>query len=902
MSINIRKLLNALGLVPKAVSTIDSQGEMEVLTSDGALHYHNGTSSSPVTTAAHTQTLTNKSIDADSNTITNIDNNDIKAAAGIVDTKLATISTTGKVSNSATTATDANTASAIVARDASGNFSAGTITAALSGNATTATTATNFSGSLAGDVSGTQGATVVDTVGGKTDTEIATSVTDTQAATSSNTVSTIVKRDASGNFSAGTITAALSGNATTATTATNVSGTVAIANGGTGQTSQTAAFDALAPTTTAGDLITHNGTDNIRLPVGSSGQVLKVVGGAPSWSTFSGGINYLSGNPDAESDTSGWATYADAAGTQPVDGTGGSPTVTWTRTTSSPLRGSASFLFTKDAANRQGEGASYDFTIDSTDQAKVLTVSFDYAVASGTYATGDLTVYLYDVTNALVIQPTGYQIESASTGLGMKHVATFQTASNSTSYRLILHVASTSASAYTVKCDNFAVSPQVITQGTPVTDWTSYTPTFAGLGTVTGIDFKWRRVGDSIQIKGAATTGTPTATTASFTLPNSYSNNLATTFKVGTYGRVNANAEQHAMITQAADKTKLYFSIQTGSVADLFTANGNTLFAPSEYFTVDITDMPILGWSSQVQMSSDTDTRVVAAAYQASSGQTFTSGSTTKVTFATKLFDTHSVFATDTYTVPVSGKYRVSTNFRVTPTSYSAAGNQVNISLYKNGSGYADLDLFQPGSTTTSDRFLSGSQIIDCVAGDTLDLRLFQNTGANVTGGNTTQGQVSFERISGPSQIAQSESVNAKYNTSAAQSIANTGEPIVDFGTKVYDSHGAVTTGASWKFTAPISGKYSVRAACHFTNANWGASTLQSLRVYKNGSADDYIYWQEIQAALTSRQTTLRGGTTIQLNAGEYIDVRISQNDSGSRSLLNSSNDNYIVIERVGNY
>lgn len=64
-------------------------------------------------------------------------NGDINASAGIVDTKLATISTAGKVSNSATTATSANTASAIVARDASGNFTAGTITAALSGNATT---------------------------------------------------------------------------------------------------------------------------------------------------------------------------------------------------------------------------------------------------------------------------------------------------------------------------------------------------------------------------------------------------------------------------------------------------------------------------------------------------------------------------------------------------------------------------------------------------------------------------------------------------------------------------------------------------------------------------------------------------------------------------------------------
>jgi len=49
-------------------------------------------------------------------------------------------------------------------------------------------------------------------IGGKYYTDIV------DAATNVNTVSTIVKRDASGNFSAGTITAALSGNATTATT------------------------------------------------------------------------------------------------------------------------------------------------------------------------------------------------------------------------------------------------------------------------------------------------------------------------------------------------------------------------------------------------------------------------------------------------------------------------------------------------------------------------------------------------------------------------------------------------------------------------------------------------------------------------------------------------------------
>lgn len=49
---------------------------------------------------------------------------------------------------------------------------------------------------------------------------------------------------------------------------------VAVADGGTGASTATAGFDNLAPTTTKGDLIVHNGTDNIRLAVGSDDQVL----------------------------------------------------------------------------------------------------------------------------------------------------------------------------------------------------------------------------------------------------------------------------------------------------------------------------------------------------------------------------------------------------------------------------------------------------------------------------------------------------------------------------------------------------------------------------------------------------------------------------------------------------
>ena len=53
--------------------------------------------SSKLLSATSTATVTNKSIDSDNNTITNIVNADIKSSAAIADSKLATISTAGKV-------------------------------------------------------------------------------------------------------------------------------------------------------------------------------------------------------------------------------------------------------------------------------------------------------------------------------------------------------------------------------------------------------------------------------------------------------------------------------------------------------------------------------------------------------------------------------------------------------------------------------------------------------------------------------------------------------------------------------------------------------------------------------------------------------------------------------------
>lgn len=86
--LNIKKFLLAIGLVPKGASEIDSQGELEVLNTDGKLRYHNGTTVSPVVTEAHSATLTNKTIDANGtgNSISNLETDDL--AAGVLNIDL----------------------------------------------------------------------------------------------------------------------------------------------------------------------------------------------------------------------------------------------------------------------------------------------------------------------------------------------------------------------------------------------------------------------------------------------------------------------------------------------------------------------------------------------------------------------------------------------------------------------------------------------------------------------------------------------------------------------------------------------------------------------------------------------------------------------------------------------
>lgn len=638
-----------------------------------------------------------------------------------------------------------------------------------------------------------------------------------------------------------------------------------------------------------------------------------------------GAKNYAA-DPGVEnsSATGGWSSYADAAAASPVDGTAGAATLTCTRTTSSPLSGTGSLLITKDAVNRQGEGCSKSFTIDRSDLAKVLSIDFSYEVASGTYDAGsdttdsDLTAWVYGPTDGtpVLTQLAPYKVLGLVVGQQGKFQGSFQTAATGSVYRLILHQTKTGTSAYTLKLDSVSVGPGAKSFGTPVTDWDSCAVTMKGA--TNGLEFtnqttaaKCRRVGDVMHYRVRTVfTSAPGVGTGLFTwaIPQTIDTaKLPSASDI--YGTALGSAVALDNGTASIAGTVTYQS--TTSVAAATDGAGSAMSAavPITWASGDRIGLefsvPVTGWSSNVLISSDASTRVVATkAYATQPTGTIAStlASSTTTILGSSEFDKTNSYNTTTgeFTVPVPGVYLISGQTSVAGTE--SVDNTVSVGLYKDGalvnSQFSSIRVWATAVTGTPAQY---GFMVDCVAGNILTIRTASTITTPTFSSNAGQHYLQIHRLSGPAQIAASETVTAKYNTNAGQSIDTATNEVVDFEDKLWDSHGAVTVGASWKFTAPVSGTYSVAAGANYTAASFAASTQLKLMLYKNGAEDSRLDGLS-PSATASVQVTLSGSTNVKLLAGDYIDVRTSHGEAAARALHSTATLNSISIDRVGNY
>jgi hypothetical protein len=618
--------------------------------------------------------------------------------------------------------------------------------------------------------------------------------------------------------------------------------------------------------------------------------------------------NYITYNNFEIGATTGWSlgitgtlTNAIPTGT-PTFGSGASGNLSLSAVNSGAIRGTRSLSYASSATTTVGNMvASAPLSIDPADRAKVLTFKFYYSVPtnpsngnfSGTSA-NSFGVAVYDVTNSAWLGVAGNFSMTQNSGVGIAS-GTFQTNSNTASLRFCVYNANASAGAITVYFDDFYLGPQTAPIGPVVTDWVSYTPTGSWANTTyAGI---WRRVGDTMQGRvRLACTGVPTNTTLTVSLPSGYSIDLAKypSSQPATVGF--AYVEDFGVtgfdaFTFVFNSTSIAIKAQdvNASYERGATITGNTIpFAwnNQDYIVLDFSVI-IAGWSSSVQMSNDTDTRVVSLS--AGRAQAAVTGGA-NITGFTTFQDTHGAFNSSTgiYTIPVTGDYVVAVSGAL-PTIGSCS-----ISTIYDGSGV----VFTSTGTAGATRGVSSALLTGLPAGKTISFR--SDTSVTLT----AELRISIYRLSGPSVVAASETVACRYyiaNNSAPTHAASLGIP---FDTKDFDTHGMASGlgTTSFRLTAPVSGTYLASISAIIPGKN-GTSQTQQMTAFKNGVTAIFQGSGNPYTAYTSADGyTCAGSGLVKLNAGEYIIVTMYYfRSDGTTSNYVSSGNSQISFVRVGN-
>lgn len=602
-------------------------------------------------------------------------------------------------------------------------------------------------------------------------------------------------------------------------------------------------------------------------------------------------------NGGFESGVAKWKSYCDAAGITPVDGVGGGVAgFAISASTTSPLAGKSSGIITKDAANRQGCGVATDFTVQEENKAQVLQVKIPYKVTSGTYADDQYKVYVYDIDNATMIEVAPTFIKNSS--IKETYRGTFQTSLTGVNYRLIIHNASTSAVASTMKIEG-NVSSQLVGTGSFQTDWKNYpgSPTFTNVNLGTGGTsyFQYKELGDSIIIRAGFVLGTGGSLTGTLQIPipsgmlidytgiqainacgTAYSVDTGSNRPSGTI--VTGNGANHLRVTGAQLGAS---GLEWGTSVPFTWAN-----TYSFNFTSD--PIKIQGKTSNTVLSSEYDTRPIAFRARKSSQSGLTAAAVNTITFSNSdvSFDDAGAWnGSDTYIVKSPSKYRISAS--VAGNTTGAATQYVQV-LYRINGG-SDVPLHASVNGNGANPFASGDDLVNLKSGDTIQMRVLPSV-------DTTINIPTFkiERVgSGSVQVAASEDCGVAASHGAGSSLASAGSTIV-FENEEFDKCGEYdpSTGI---FQPRNSGEYEI--IYNLYSVNFTDSVFDS-GIYKNVSTlvrrDDM---GTKHPTLTRAQSKL--STKLKLLSSDNIRIKNISAHAG-QNLYTA--DSFISIKRVGNY
>ena len=584
----------------------------------------------------------------------------------------------------------------------------------------------------------------------------------------------------------------------------------------------------------------------------------------------------------------------------PIDGTGGAPTVTVTRTTSSPLKGSGSFLMTKDATNRQGEGGSLqDLPVDPQYRGQPTKLSFSYEPSSG-YDRGsaadpvgnpsDVAVFFLDVTNNKLLTPASNGLHGENYWDGVIQIPT-----NCVSLRPILHITTTNSVAWTIKADSFKLDLALNETIKSSSDWIDYTPTFTGFGTATNVSARYKVNGPNIDVECTWTTGSPTASEARISLPEGYvsSSDLETLEIAGIFGRSASTANNGGFVVK--EPSVSYFTFSSSSVfgsttnGGLEKVNGNQMVASGQDFFFTAT-VPIEGLTSGVVHPASIGLN--AKAVFSANTSTTTASTSTPFQYSQIEEDSLNGYSAGVYTVQKPGNYAILANAYST-TSFSLA-------IYVNGS-----EVSRGTQGTSATVRVNHELAVNLTYGDTIEIR----PSASVTAsGGATFNRLHIWEISSQQQpyaprIVRFQNVQTSGTNGGAATTGSFATLIVNrqLGDKSFSSL------SSNEITLQP-GKYDIEFEKSFENVNSVKTRIfnvtdsvvlldndgfdcLSTTNYSNTSANDSTTWSKIRRTITlSSATTIRfehranaaGGTVALGRAasfGEeiYLDLKITK-------------------------
>jgi len=596
------------------------------------------------------------------------------------------------------------------------------------------------------------------------------------------------------------------------------------------------------------------------------------------------GINFIS-NGDFEGNTvSPWITYADAAASSPVDGTGGSPTITFAATAVTPLDGIYSALLTKTAVNSQGQGASINCAIPLGYRSKVTKVSFvysasvdfDYGNALDGADPSDLTVWAIDTTSGQVfaLAPNGLDGSGLFEGV-------FQSTQNAT-IRICFHIGTTNALAWTFKVDNIVFTPSEAVYGPNIVDFNSYTPVLSTTsGTITNATTTGfvAYTGDCASIKGQTTFSGVGGTFTDFLISLPFTINTAkinaTTSGITPFGTASM-LDLSASLTygpgvvnyQSTTTVGLRWSTavtHSGTVANQNNASSGTFpvtIASGDVITWQASDIPVLGRQSNIVVNNG-DGRAVA--FKADATGAIGGSVYTTMTLGTPSIDNTAIRSGDTLVIKEFGYYTIGGLILCEDTGW-AVNEQLVAAYSVNGGGEQIFARFVQQGTFSGKVIVSGSSIAELKPGDVVRYRVYSDeTGA------LSESFVFLMKTPIAGTLGASSILMAQFGKSAGQSITANTLTTVTWDTTYYDTMGGINLSTEiW--TCPIAGWYthSVKLASEAS-----ASTF-SCRVdfYKNGTAFELSEGSSKSGTASLSHGLGLATSTSFFNPGETMEIR----------------------------